>query len=64
VIIKDIDWKQRAREFCQENGTLEIAIVEKAMREAAAVTTGRLAQRIAKVTDELQAKRLKANAPQ
>lgn len=64
MTITSIDWKSRARDFCKEHGSLEVATVEKAMREAAALTVQCLTERVAKVREDLQTKRRKANAPQ
>ena len=62
--ISEINWPDRARKFCRERGSLEVANVEAAMREAAAVTVECVTERIAGVRTQLEAKRVKANAPQ
>jgi hypothetical protein len=64
VRIQDINWKDRAREFCKEHGSIEVANVEKAMREGATIATQCTTEQLATVRQNLETKRLKANAPQ
>lgn len=62
--LQDINWKERARDFCKKNNSLEVANIEAAMREAASLTVQCLTGKVKQITDDLELKRLKANAPQ
>jgi len=62
--ISEIDWRDRARNFCKEHGSLEVATVERAMRDGAAVALHCATEKLSSVRQNLEAKRLKANAPQ
>ncbi len=62
--ISEIDWKDHARKFCKQHGSLEVATVEKAMREGATIATQCTTEQLATVRQNLETKRLKANAPQ
>jgi hypothetical protein len=64
MTLSEIDWKDRARQFCQRNGTLEVANIEAAMKEAASIVVECDTARIKTIRLELEAKRNKANAPQ
>lgn len=64
MTLTDINWKQRAREFCQKNNSLEVANVEAAMQEAAALAVQCLTERVSQVRQNLETNRRKANAPQ
>lgn len=62
--LTDIDWRDRARNFCKEHGSLEVATVEKAMRDGASLAVGCMTEKLSAVRQELETKRNKANAPQ
>jgi hypothetical protein len=64
VNLTNIDWRDRARNFCKQHGSLEVATVEKAMRDGASLAVGCMTGKLSAVRQELETKRNKANAPQ
>lgn len=57
--LKDINWKECARDFCKLNNSLEVANVEAAMREAAALVVGCVTEKLSDARKNLEVNRTK-----
>lgn len=62
--LQDTDWKAEARVFCKHNNTLDVSVVEKAMRHGAAVAVTEISERLRCVSEDMRQKRIRANRPQ